>query len=111
MTREEKIKRKVTIALDQLVRNEEMELGKTKKRRTRCYWIGFVLIFVPSYVSLMGYWPAWLTTVIAALGGIGVGLGMLYDNSINQWPALKPFVDAEKLSQAAAQYQNQVGSQ
>ena len=106
MTREEKIKRKVTIALDQLVRNEEVELGKTKKRRTLCYWIGFALIFVPLNFALGEYWPGWVTTVIAALGGIGVGLGMLYDNSINQWPALKPFVDAEKLAQAASQYQD-----
>jgi hypothetical protein len=105
MTREEKIERKVIVNLNRLVRDEAVELGKTKQRRSRCYQIGFILIGVPLYVSLMGYWPAWATTFVASLGGLGVGLGVLYDNSINQWPALKQFVNAEKLADVAARYE------
>jgi hypothetical protein len=40
------------------------------------------------------------------LGGLGVGLGVLYDNSINQWPALRQFVNAEKLAEVAARYES-----
>ena len=105
MTREEKIERKVIVSLNRLVRDEAVELGKTKQRRSRCYQIGFVLVGVSIYFALQGEWPpAWVTTIFGSLGGLSVGLGVLYDNSINQWPALKQFINGEKLAEVASRY-------
>jgi hypothetical protein len=104
MTRGEKIERKVIVSLNRLVRDEAVELGKTKQRRSRCYQMGLVLTGVSLYVSLVDLWPAWVTTIFGSLGGLGFGLGIWYDNSINQWPALKQFINGERLAEAAARY-------
>jgi len=104
MARKERVERRIIVSLNRLVTDEAVELDKTRRRRSRCYVIGFLLIALSVGISITAVWPAWVTTVVSALGGLGVGLGVLYDNSINQWPILKRFVDHEELAAAVTAY-------
>jgi len=106
MTREEKIERKVIVSLNRLVHDEGIELEKTRQRGSFWYFLGGGLIFTALCVALGELLPAWAATIVGSLGGLGVGLGVLYDNSINQWPALRQFVNAEKLAEVAARYES-----
>jgi len=106
MARKERVERKIIVGLNRLVTDEAEELDKTRRRRSRCYGIGFLLIGLSIGISIAAVWPAWVTTAFGALGGLGVGLGVLYDNSINQWPILKRFIDAEELAAAVSVYDN-----
>jgi len=104
MARKERVERKIIVGLNRLVTDEAVELDRTRRRRSRCYVIGFLLIALSVGISITAIWPAWVTTFIGALGGLGVGLGVLYDNSINQWPILKRFIDHEALAAAVSAY-------
>jgi hypothetical protein len=104
MARKERVERRIVVSLNRLVNDEKAELAKTRRRRSRCYLIGFVLVALSIGISIETLWPCWVTSGFAALGGLGVGLGVLYDNSINQWPILKRFIDHEALAAAVSAY-------
>ena len=105
MTREERVSRKITLHLSRLFRDEVVELAKLRRMRTQCYEIGGLLMVLSLYASGRSWWAEWLNSLFGSTGGVLVGLGVLYDSAINQWPALKQFIDGEKLAQTVLRYE------
>ena len=104
MDRISKLHRKIILALDQLMENEEAELIKLRRIRMVFYWLGMLLVIASLFEARDPHWPVWMFSLVGATGGLVVGLGFHYDNSIHQWPAIKPFMDREKIKDAAREY-------
>ena len=104
MDRISKLHRKIIIALSQLMEDEEAELTRLRRIRMVFFWLGMLLVIASLIEARDPHWPVWLFSVIGATGGLVVGLGFHYDNSINQWPAKKPFMDRKKIEDAVKKY-------
>ena len=104
MDRISKLHRKIIMALSQLMEDEEAELAKLRRIRMVYYWLGMLLIIASLFEARDPHWPIWMFSLVGATGGLVVGLGFYYDNSINQWPAIKPFMDRAKIKDAAKEY-------
>ena len=104
MDRISKLHRKIIIALSQLMEDEEAELTRLRRIRMVFFWLGMLLVIASLIEARDPHWPVWLFSVIGATGGLVVGLGFQYDNSINQWPAIKPFMDRKKIEDAVKKY-------
>ncbi len=99
MDREEKRRRVIIKAMAALAANEAHELAKLRRLRSLLYWTG--LIVVAGAALLAGAWPVWIAALVGAVGGLVTGLGVHYDNSLNQWPTIKPFFDRDAVIRAA----------
>jgi hypothetical protein len=99
MTREEKRRRTILRAMVALVDDEQGELEKLRRLRTTLYWAGAAGV---GLAVAAGGWSGWLAVPVAAVGGLLLGLGAHYDNSLNQWPTLRAFVDFAAVRRAAA---------
>ena len=104
MDRISKLHRKIIIALSQLMEDEEAELTKLRRIRMVFFWLGMLLVIASLFEARDPHWPVWMFSLIGATGGLVVGLGFHYDNAINQWPAIKPFMDGEKIKDAVKEY-------
>ena len=99
MDREEKRRRTIIRAMAALAANEADELAKLRRLRTGLYWTGATIVAVTALLASL--WPVWVTALVAAVGGLVIGLGVHYDSSLNQWPTIRPFFDRDAVIQAA----------
>jgi hypothetical protein len=104
MDRISKLHRKIILSLSQLMEDEEAELTKQRRIRMVFFWLGMLLVIASLIEARDPHWPVWMFSLVGATGGLVVGLGFHYDNAINQWPAMKPFLDGEKLKDAVKEY-------
>ena len=100
MERKEKQRRVIIQAMAALAANEADELAKLRRLRTGLYWTGATIVAVTALLA--GDWPVWITSLVAAAGGLVIGLGVHYDSSLNQWPTIKPFFDRDAVIRAAS---------
>ena len=107
MDRISKLHRKIILALSQLMEDEEAELAKLRRIRMVYYWLGMLLVIASLFEARDPQWPVWVFSLLGATGGLVVGLGFHYDNSIKQWPALKPFLDREKIKETVKEFKSQ----
>lgn len=107
MERISKLHREIILAISKLMEDEETELTKLRRIRMVYYWLGALLIIASLFEAKDPQWPVWVFSLVGATGGLVVGLGFHYDNSIKQWPALKPFMDREKIEEAVKEFNSQ----
>jgi hypothetical protein len=102
MNRDEKRRRVIIRAMAALAANEAGELAKLRRLRSMLYWAGALVI--AGAVAFSGDMPGWVAALSAAAGGLVVGLGVHYDNSLNQWPTIAPFFDRDGVLRAANEF-------
>lgn len=102
-----KLQRKMILDLSRFLEDEEAELAKLRRIRMVYYWLGVLLVIASLFEARDPQWPAWVFSLLGATGGLVVGLGFHYDNSIKEWPAIKPFMDKEKIRKAAKEFTSQ----
>lgn len=107
MNREEKRRRTILKALAALAADESGELAKLRRLRSGLYWVGAILLVIGVYADALV--PGWVTLLWGAVGGLVIGLAVHYDNSLNQWPTLRPFVDGQAAQRAAAALDEEPG--
>ncbi len=101
MDREEKRRRTIIRAIAALASDEAGELAKLRRLRTGFYLASGILLGLG--VAAAQYAASgWAVLALGALGGLALGLGVHYDNSLNQWPTLKPYFDGEAARRDAA---------
>jgi hypothetical protein len=101
MTREEKRRRTILRAIAALAADEEGELAKLRRLRTVLYCCGAVLLGL-GLAAAQDDATGWIVLLCGAVGGVVLGIGAHYDNSLNQWPTLRPYFDGERAQRDAA---------
>lgn len=68
--------------------------------------------------AVCGCWPFfgyaqdagghWSLTVLSGVGGVCLGLGLWFSTFVAQWPAVRQFIDAERVRQRSLELDAQV---
>ena len=101
MNRDEKRRRTILRALAALAADEAGELAKLRRLRTLLYCCGAVLLGL-GLAAAQDDATGWVVLLCGALGGVLLGIGAHYDNSLNQWPTLRPYFDGAAAQRDAA---------
>ena len=108
MKADAKLERKMVRMLGEFLADEQAALRRS--RRVANAWIisGSILCTV----ALFGYaQPAgghWILAVLSGAGGVCLGLGLWFTTFVEQWPAMRQFIDAERVRQRSRELDAQV---
>jgi len=69
---------------------------------------GAVLWVVAIFGHLQDTGGHWMLAVLAAAGGVCLGLGLWFSTFVEQWPAVRQFIDAERVRQRSIELEAQV---
>ena len=103
-----KLERKIVRMLGKFLADEQAAL--LRSRRVANAWIisGAILWTM----ALFGYaQPAgghWILAVLSGVGGVCLGLGLWFSTFVEQWPAIRQFIDAEGVRQRSLELDAQV---
>lgn len=84
---------KVAAELTSLFKDEDAHLGKFRRIKTWITVIAIACILVAFWiVGTPWHWPTAAAALFAAVGGFLGGLSIVYDNSLESWPVIKPLL-------------------
>lgn len=102
------LERKIVRTLVKFLMDEQAALRRSRGFATAWIISGSILWTV----ALFGYaQPAgghWILTVLAGVGGVCLGLGLWFSTFVEQWPAVRQFIDAERVRQRSRELEAQV---
>ena len=91
----ESARRKERIAAEfrSLFRDEDAHLAKFRRIRTVIIVIGIAcLLGAWSVAGTPWHWPSATAGLLGLVGGFLLGLAVVYENSLQSWPVIKPLL-------------------
>jgi hypothetical protein len=94
-----KLERKIVRMLGRFLADEQAALGRS--RAVAWAWIisGCVLWTVAIFGHAQAAGGHWVLAVLSAVGGVCLGIGLWFSTFVEQWPAMRQFIDAERVRQ------------
>jgi hypothetical protein len=94
-----KLERKIVRMLGKFLADEQAALGRS--RAVAWAWIisGSVLWTVAIFGHAQAAGGHWILAVLSAVGGVCLGIGLWFSTFVEQWPAMRQFIDAERVRQ------------
>ncbi|KQC12623.1 MAG: hypothetical protein APR63_10525 [Desulfuromonas sp. SDB] len=85
----------------ELAENEKSQLKKMKISKNISLIMGWIILLAAFSLSFLklNFISPWIYSVAAAFGGVFIGLGVCFGNSLDTWPVLRKFLNLEKLKQ------------
>ena len=90
---------KVLKQIESICLNPEAQLRKIRLFVWGCRIIGWVVIFGSLILIKQSHVTPFAGVIIAAFGGIAVGLAIYGSMAINQWPVLKEHINTESVKE------------
>jgi hypothetical protein len=94
-----KLERKIVRMLGQFLADEQAALGRSRA----VAWAWIISGSLLWTVAVFGYaQPAgghWILAVLSGVGGVCLGIGLWFSTFVEQWPAMRQFIDAERVRQ------------
>jgi hypothetical protein len=91
--------RKIVRMLARFLADEQAALGRSRA----VAWAWIISGSVLWTVAIFGYaQPAgghWVLAVFSGVGGVCLGIGLWFSTFVEQWPAMRQFIDAERVRQ------------
>ena len=100
---EQKLEAKIVRALAKLLADEQRQVARWRTAGKISTLLGAVLWTVALFGYLQEAGGSWLLAVLAGVGGLCLGLGLWFTTFVEQWPAVRPYIDAEKVRQRATE--------
>jgi hypothetical protein len=103
-----KLERKIVRTLGKFLADEQSALGRS--RAVANVWIisGSILWVVAIFGYAQPEGGHWILAVLSGVGGVCLGLGLWFSTFVEQWPAVRQFIDAERVRQRSLELEAQV---
>jgi hypothetical protein len=74
-------------------------------RRIGNAWIvaGSLLCVLALFICAQDTSVPWMLATLSVLGGFCLGLGLWFTTFVEQWPVVRPFIDAERVRQRSVE--------
>ena len=93
------LEKKIVRTLGKFLADEQAALGRWR-RVAQAWMLAGAILWT---VALFGYAQPggghWILAVLAGLGGVCLGLALWFSTFVEQWPAMRQFIDAERVRQ------------
>jgi hypothetical protein len=103
-----KLERKMVRMLGQFLADEQAALRRS--RRVANAWIisGSILCAVAVFGYAQPAGGHWMLAVLSGAGGLCLGLGLWFTTFVEQWPAIRQFIDADRVRQRSLELEAQI---
>lgn len=108
MKPDDKLERKIVRTLAKFLADEQAAVRRT--RRVANAWIisGSILWTAALFGYLQPAGGHWILAVLSGVGGVCLGLGLWFSTFVEQWPAVRQFIDAGRVRQRSVELDAQV---
>ncbi len=103
-----KLEAKIVRTLAKFLADERTGLGRWRTAANAWTYSGAVLWVLAIFGHLQDTGGHWMLAVISGLGGVCLGLGLWFSTFVAQWPAVRQFIDAERVRQRSLELEAQV---
>lgn len=100
---EPKAEAKIVRALAKHLADEQGSIRRWRNAGNACTYIGAFLWVAAIFAFWQPSGGHWAFALLAAAGGVCIGLGLWFATFVQQWPVVRQFVDAEKVRQRAGE--------
>ena len=107
MTPDAKLEAKIVRTLAKFLADERAGLGRWRTAGNAWTFAGAVLWVVAVFGYLQDTGGHWMLAVVAGVGGVCLGLGLWFSTFVAQWPAVRQFIDAERVRQRSIELDKQ----
>ena len=103
-----KLESKIVRMLGKFLADEQAALRRSRRVANAWIFSGAILWTM----ALFGYTQPggghWILAVLSGAGGVCLGLGLWFSTFVEQWPAIRQFIDAEGVRQRSLELDAQV---
>jgi hypothetical protein len=103
-----KLERKIVRTLARFLAEEQAALGRWRGAARAWMIAGSVLWTVVIFGYAQPAGGHWVLAVLAGVGGVCLGLALWFSTFVEQWPAVRQFIDAERVRQRSLELEAQV---
>jgi hypothetical protein len=107
MKPEAKLEAKIVRTLARFLADERAGLGRWRTAGNAWTYSGAVLWVLAIFGYAQGAGGHWLLAVLSGVGGVCLGLGLWFSTFVAQWPAVRQFIDAERVRQRSIELDQQ----
>ncbi len=94
-----KLEAKIVRTLAKFLADERAGLGRWRRAGNAWTYSGAVLWVLAIFGYAQDAGGHWILAVLSGVGGVCLGLGLWFSTFVAQWPAVRPFIDAERVRQ------------
>jgi len=88
-----KTREKVAAELRSFFKDEDAQLARFRRTRTVILAIGIACVLAAwAIAGTPWHWPSATTGILGLVGGFLLGLSVVYQNSLQSWPVIKPLL-------------------
>jgi hypothetical protein len=102
------LEKKIVRTLSKFLADEQTALGRWR-RVARAWMLAGSILWT---LALFGYAQPgsghWILAVLSGVGGVCLGLALWFSTFVEQWPAVRQFIDAERVRQRSLELEAQV---
>jgi hypothetical protein len=103
-----KLEAKIVRTLTKFLADERKGLGRWRTAGKAWTYSGAVLWTLAIFGYLQDTCGHWMLAVLSGIGGVCLGLGLWFSTFVAQWPAVRQFIDAERVRQRNIELEAQV---
>ena len=103
-----KLERKIVRMLAKFLADEQTALGRSRGFATAWIICGSILWTVAVFGYAQPAGGHWILAVLSGVGGVCLGIGLWFSTFVEQWPAVRQFIDAERVRQRSRELEAQV---
>ncbi len=92
-------KQEARILRDVLRQTEEPDLAVAQQGRVKrmVYGAGNLGLLAALLLAIGDYGPAWAAVLLGGAAGIGIGVALMHEQVLKQWPVTARYVDRERV--------------
>lgn len=102
-----KLEKKIVRTLAKFLADERAGLGRWRTAGKAWTYCGAILWVLAIFGYLQDTGGHWILAVLAGVGGVCLGLGLWFSTFVEQWPAVRQFIDAERVRQRSIELDEQ----